>query len=212
LAAALHHEAGHRRRVAEHDDRAALLVDPGPSAHVALHHQVAAPQGGAGERAGVALHDDHAGHHVLGDRPAHAPGDLDLGPVDQPAAEVAETALEADPAAGEDRHAERVAGARVPDRHVRDALLVDQPAELRVDLPRGHVAGLDHGARAVDLRLLRDRVVELDEPALVHAGLLAHLLHTRTSPSYGSCVSISRSSTWRIAISSEASATISSSS
>ena len=36
LAAALHHEAGHRAGVAEHDDRAALLVDarcgrrPGP--------------------------------------------------------------------------------------------------------------------------------------------------------------------------------------
>ena len=93
------------------DDRAALLVDPGPRADVALDDQVAAAQRGPGERAGVVLDHDHPGHHVLGDRPADAPGDLDLGAVDQPAAEVAEAALEADPAAGEDRDA-RASAAR----------------------------------------------------------------------------------------------------
>src|SRR5262245_5482197 len=179
----LHHEAGHRGGVAEDDDRAALLVDARARADVALNDQVAAAQRSARQRAGVALDDDHAGHHVLGDRPSGAPGDLDLRTVDQAAAEVAEAALEADPAAGQDRDAERVARAGIAHGHVADALLVDQPAQLGVDLAGGHVPGLDHRAVAVDLGLLGDRVVELHEPALVHAGLLAHLVHTRTSPS-----------------------------
>src|SRR6188472_2102079 len=212
LAPALQHEAGHRGGVAEHDDGAALLIDPGPRADVALDDQVATPQCRARQRPGVVLDDDDAGHHVLGHRPADAPGDLDLGPVDQPAAEVPKAALEPNPAAGQDRHAEGVTGARIAHGHVGDALLVDQPPQLGVDLARGHLASLDHRALPIDLRLLRNRVVELDEPALVHAGLLAHLLHTRTSLSYGSWVSISRSSTWRIATSSEARATMSSSS
>src|ERR1700744_72740 len=42
LAAALHHEPGHRAGAAERDDRAALLVDSGASANLALDHQVAA--------------------------------------------------------------------------------------------------------------------------------------------------------------------------
>src|ERR687897_465107 len=70
----------------------------------ALHHE-------PGHGGGVADHDDHARHHVLGDRPADAAGDVDLGPVDQPAAEVAQAAHEADPAARQDGRAEGVAGA-----------------------------------------------------------------------------------------------------
>jgi hypothetical protein len=125
----------------------------------------------------------HAGHHVLGDRPAHASGDLDLGTVDQPTAEVAEAALEPYPAAGQDGDAEGVLGARIPHGHIGDPLLVDQPAQLGVDLAGGHLASLDHRALPIDLRCLRNRIVELDQAALVHAGLLAHLVHTRTSPS-----------------------------
>src|SRR5262245_423119 len=104
--------------------------------------------------------------------------------------------------------------ARIEHRHLPDTLLVDQPPQLGVDLARGQVRGIELGALAVDRRGLRDRVVELDQPALVHphGRLLAQRLHTRTAPSYGSWVSISRSSTWRIAISSEARATRSSSS
>src|SRR6185369_6327929 len=130
LAAALHHETGHRRRVPEHDDRASLLVDPRAGADVALDDEAAAPQRRSGERTGVALHHDHAGHHVLGDRPPHSSGDLDLGAVDQAATEVAEAALEPDPAARQDRDAERMAGAGILHGHVGDALLVDQPAQL----------------------------------------------------------------------------------
>ena len=156
---------------------------PGAGADVALDDEVAATNRGAGERAGVVLDHHHAGHHVLGDRPADPPGDLDLRTVDQPAAEVAEAALEADPAAGQYRDAERVPCARIEHGHLVDALLVDQPAQLRVDLARGHLARVEHGALSVDLRRLRNRVVELDQAALVHARLLAHLVHTRTSPS-----------------------------
>src|SRR3954452_5230393 len=45
LAAALHHEGGHRAGVAERQDRAALLVDAGARADVALDDQVAAADG-----------------------------------------------------------------------------------------------------------------------------------------------------------------------
>ena len=185
LAAALHHEAGHRGGVAEHDDRAALLVDAGARADVTLDDEVAAAQGRAGKRAGVVIDHDDPRHHVLGDRPPDPSGDLDLGAVDQPTAEVAQAALEADPAAGEDGDAERVPRARVEDGHVGDTLLVDQPAQLGVDLSGRQLSGVEHGAAAVDLRALGDGVVELDEPPLVHpnGGPFAHLLQTRTSPS-----------------------------
>src|SRR5262249_35458343 len=128
LAAALEHEAGHRAGVPAHDDRAALLVDAGPGADVAAHHHVAAAQRGAGQRAGVLVDEDDAGHHVLGHRPADPPGDVDLGPVDEAAAEVAEAALDDDPAAGQDAHREGVPGARVADGHLGDALVVDEAA------------------------------------------------------------------------------------
>src|SRR4029077_8767110 len=42
LAPPLHHEAGHRRRVAQHDDRAALLVDSGTRPDVTLDDKVPA--------------------------------------------------------------------------------------------------------------------------------------------------------------------------
>ena len=71
------------------------------------------------------------------------PVDLDLGAVDEPAAEVAEAALEGDPAAGEDAGAERVLRAGVEDRDVLDALLVEQPAQLEVDLAGGQVARVE---------------------------------------------------------------------
>src|SRR5215213_9939574 len=52
------------------------------------------PPRSAGQGAGVRLDHDHAGHHVLGDRPAHAPVDLELGSIAQAATEVAQAALE----------------------------------------------------------------------------------------------------------------------
>ena len=161
LAAALHHEAGHRAGAAEHDDRAALLVDAGAGADAALDDEVAAAERGAGERAGVAVDHDDAGHHVLARRPADAALDVDLGPVDEAAAEVAEAAVEGDLAAGEDADAERVLGARVAHGHVGDALLVDQPAQLEVDLARRQVVRVELGRGAVDLGDLRDGRVGL---------------------------------------------------
>src|SRR6266702_4204497 len=94
LPAALHHEAGHHPRGAEHDDRAPLLVDPGPGSDLALDDEVAAPNRGPGQRTGVAVDHDDPGHHVLAGRPADPPLDVDLGAVDQSAAEVAEAAVE----------------------------------------------------------------------------------------------------------------------
>src|SRR3990172_9601013 len=94
LPAALHHEARHRAGRAEHDDRAALLVDPGAGADAALDDEVAAAKRRSGERARVRLDDDDAGHHVLAGRPADAPVDLDLRAVDEATAEVAEAAVE----------------------------------------------------------------------------------------------------------------------
>ena len=209
--AALHHEAGHRAGAAEHDDRAALLVDAGARADLALDHEVAAADRGTRQRARVPVDDDDPRHHVLADRPAHAPLDVDLGPVDQAEAEVAERAVEGEPAAREDPDPERVLGARVPDGDVLHALLVEEPAELEVDLPRRELLRVERGGLAVDLGDHRHRGVRLGEPARVVPDLrLAYRCHTRTSRSYGSYVSISRSTIARIAISSDASATRSS--
>src|SRR5581483_10095869 len=192
-AAALHHEAGHHARVAEDDDRAALLVD-------------------SGARADVPVHDDDAGHHVLAGRPADAAVDRDLRAVDEAAAEVAEAALERDAAAREDADAERVLRARVQDRDVGEALFVEEAPQLQVDLPRRQVVGVERRAPVLDLRDARCVGVRLGEPARVvrDAALTGYRCHTSTSPSNGSYVSISRSSTARIAISSDASATMSS--
>src|SRR6185312_5205162 len=106
-----------------------------------------------------------------------------------PAAEVAQAAVEGDLAAGEDADAERVARARIQHGDVLHALLVEQPAQLGVDLARGEILGLEHRLVAVDLGDLRDGVVELDEPSRVEQDLGlggAHRLHTITSLSYGS--------------------------
>ena len=49
------------------------------------------------------------------------------------------------------------------------ALLVEQPAQLEVDLPRREVVGVELGRRAVDLGDLRDGGVGLGEAARVVA-------------------------------------------
>src|SRR5262249_57837430 len=85
----------------------------------------------------------HGGDHVLRHRPADPPGDVDLGAVDQAAAEVAEAAVDGDPAPGEDADRDRVLRARVLDRDVGDPLGVDQPAELQVDLAGRQVCGVE---------------------------------------------------------------------
>src|SRR5262249_45111127 len=128
--------------------------------------------------------------------------------VDQAAAEVAEAALDRDLAAHEDPDGERVPRPRVEDRDVADPLLVEQPAQLVVDRARSEVLRVEHGAPVGDLRYAQDGRVRLDQAARV----VGHRCHTITSPSSGSYVSISRSITARIAISSEASATMSSAS
>src|SRR5450755_1988663 len=191
LAAALHHEAGHRPGGPEHDDRPPLLIDPGARADLALDDHVAAAQRGAQQRSGVAVDRHDAGHHVLARGPADAAGDQHLRAVDDPAGEVAEAALEGDPAAGQDPRAERMARAGVQHRDVAHALLVEQPAQLEVDPARGQLVGVERGAVAVDLADSRDHLVELDEPARVVAGLSvqaarAQRVHTITVPSWGS--------------------------
>ncbi len=93
------------------------------------------------------------------------PGDVDLRPVDQPAGVVAEAALERDLAALQDADADRVLGARVLDRDVRDAALVDEVAQLEVDLARAQVLGVEDGLVAVDQRHAGDGVVRLDQSA-----------------------------------------------
>src|SRR5579875_2390889 len=184
LAAPLHHESGHRAGVAADDDRPALLVDAGPGADLPLDHDVAAAQRGAGERAGVALDDDDAGHHVLRHRPADAPVDLDLRPVDHAAAEVAEAAFEGDPAPGEDADRQRVTGAGLQDGDVGDALLVEQRAQLEIDLANRQITRVEARGGSVDLRDMGGGVIELDQPPGVElpgpAVGLSYLLHTIT--------------------------------
>src|SRR4051794_1401346 len=211
LAAALHHEAGHRADAAHGQDQAALLVDARACPGAALDDQVAAAQGGTGQGAGIALDDNDAGHHVLAGRPADPAGDVHLGAVDHAAAEVAEAAVERDLAAGQDADAKRVLGARVLDRDVGDAALVEQVLQLQVDLAGGELGRVEHGGRAVHLRDVGDVRIRLHQPTGVIRDLaLAYRFHTSTSPSYGSYVSISWSMIARIAISSEARATRSS--
>src|SRR5215467_13327971 len=185
LAAALQHEPGHRTGVAADDDRAALLVDAGAGTDVAAHHDVAAAERRARQRACVLVDDDHARHHVLGHRPADPPLYLDLRPVDQPAAEVAEAAVDRDPAAGQDAHRDRVLRARVEDRHVADALVVDEAAKLEIDLPGGQLGRVEYGGGAVRAALDRRG------PGCLGAGLGQaarvvgdpHRFHTSTSRS-----------------------------
>ena len=122
-------------------------------------------------------HDD-ARHHVLARRPADATLDVHLGAVDDAAAEVAEAAVEGDLAACEDADAERMLGARVPHRDVGDALLVDQPAQLEVDLPGRQVVRVELGRGPVDLGDLRYGRVRLGKAARVVADrVLAYRSH-----------------------------------
>ena len=113
-------------------------------------------------------------------------------------------------AASQDADTERVLGARVADRHLAHAELVDEPAQLEVDLSRGQVAGIEARPVAVDLGRAGDALVELDQSAGIEPCRRGYRVHTITSLSYGSYVSISWSITARIAISSEASTTMSS--
>src|SRR5262249_28074856 len=126
--------------------------------------------------------------HVFRHRPADPAGDPDLRPVDQAAAEVAEAAVDGDPAPGEDADRDRVLGARVLDRDVGDALVVDQPAQLQGDLAGGQVGGVEDRragiALALDDRVLRGLGVRLGQAAGVVADL--HRVHTSTWRSYGS--------------------------
>ncbi len=167
------------------EDRAALLVDPAARADAALDHQVAAAQRRARERAGVDLDDDDAGHHVLAGRPADAPVDLDLRAVDQTAAEVAERALEMDLAARQDADPQRVLRARVLDRDLPDALLVDEPAQLEVDLAGRQVPWRRTRALSPSISETCGGLgVRLREPARVVADPpLAYRCHTSTSRS-----------------------------
>ncbi len=92
---------------------------------------------------------------------------MNLRAVDETAAEVAETAVERYPAAGEDADAERVLRAGVEDGDVLHALLVEQPAQLEIDLARRQALRVEDGSVAVDLRDARHRVAGLDEPPRV---------------------------------------------
>src|SRR5919201_624900 len=199
LATALHHEPGHRPRVPHHDHRPALLVDPRARADLALDHDVAPAYRRSRQRARVAVHDHDAGHHVLEGRPADAARDVDLGAVDQAAAEIPERAREGDAAASEDPDAERVLRAGVLDRDVLDALLVEQPPQLEVDLPRRKVVRVEARAVPVGLGDARRLRVRLREPAgVIPDSAFPYRCHASTTPSYGSYVSISWSMIARI--------------
>src|SRR5262249_44819451 len=107
--------------------------------------------------------------------------------------------------------AQGMQAAGVLDGHVAHAPLVDECAQLQVDLARRQPFGVEHGAIAVDLGDVGHRAVELDEPARVVLRLgRTHRDHTRAWPSSGSNVVISWSMTREIAISSDASAMTSS--
>src|SRR4029079_17870101 len=184
LAAALHHEAGHRTRIAHDDDRPALLVDPGARAHLPLDDEVAAAKRGPRQRARVPLDHDHSGHQSLAVLPDSAAVDLDLGPVDEAAPEVAERAVEGDLAPGEDADADRVLRARDLDGDGSDPLFVEEAAKLEVDLARGEVVRVKGRLAVLHLRGARSLGVGLGEPAcVVRDALLAYRCHTNTSPS-----------------------------
>jgi hypothetical protein len=183
-AASLHHETGVRSGVAPNQDRSALLIDPGSRAHASADHDVPAAKRGAGQRAGVLPDAHHARHHVLAARPADPPLDLDLGTVDDAQAEVPKAPLEADAAPGQDAHAQRMLGARVLHRHVIDALLVQEPAKLQVDLAGRQPLRVERGSLAHDVRDLEDLRVWVGEaPCVVGDPALAgaHRVHTSTS-------------------------------
>jgi hypothetical protein len=73
----------------------------------------------------------------------------------------------------------------VPDSDVLDALFVQKPPELEVDLACGKVVRIEARGLALDLRDLRNLRVRLGEPARVvrDAALARYRAHTITSPS-----------------------------
>src|SRR5262249_58261111 len=116
-----------------------------------------------------------------------AAGEVDLGPVDDPAAEVAERAVEGDLATGEDADAKRVLPARVVDDHFPDAFLVEQSPQLEVDRARRQLLGVEAGDAVFDLGRARRLGVRLGQPARVIGDRsLAYSCHTNTSRSKGS--------------------------
>src|SRR5215469_6115303 len=59
-------------------------------------------------------------------------------------AEVAEAAIDGDPAPGKNAHRDGVLRARIEDGHIRDFLGVDQTAQLCVDLAGREVGGIEY--------------------------------------------------------------------
>ena len=112
-APALHHEAAERAGAAADDDRAALHVDADARADIALADEIAAAHRGAESRARVLLDHHRPGEHVLGARPADTALDVDVGPVDQAAAEIAEAPFDGEVEAVEDADGQGVLGARI---------------------------------------------------------------------------------------------------
>ena len=98
--------------------------------------------------------------------------------------------------------------ARVENRHVFDPLLVNERADLKVDLARRQLGGVNRRLAVFDNCHAQHGVVNFDEPAGVISDLAFanYRVHTITSPSNGSYVSISPGTTSRIAISSDATA------
>jgi hypothetical protein len=78
-----------------------------------------------------------------------------------------------------------VTGGRIADGYLPHALLVEQPAQLAVDLPGGELTRVKLGTLAVDLGDLRHAAVELDEPAGVVGGAVlgGYRVQTITAPS-----------------------------
>src|SRR5919201_1057029 len=142
------------------------------------------------------LADDHlpaALHHEPGHRPRVPHHDH------RPALLVDPRAREGDAAASEDPDAERVLRAGVLDRDVLDALLVEQPPQLEVDLPRRKVVRVEARAVPVGLGDARRLRVRLREPAgVIPDSAFPYRCHASTTPSYGSYVSISWSMIARI--------------
>ena len=195
-AAALHHEAAEGAGAAADDDGAAFHVDAGAAAGVAPAHQVAAAHGGAESGAGVLFHHRGAGHHVLGEGPADAAADGDVGAVVESAAEIAEGTGEGQIQPVENADSEGMFGARIGDGDGADSV-GHEFTDADVDRARVHAGGVDLGA-AVEVHLKSAGVGEggavltqvgVEKNLLVAAAealageVVAQLCHTRTSPS-----------------------------
>ena len=185
LAASLHHEPGVDADIAEHDDRAAFLIDARARTHIAFHDEVAAADGGTGQRPGAALDGDDARHHVLGHRPADTAVDGHLWPVDEPAGEPARAALKVNAAALQDPDRQRVLRGRIQDGDVGDAVVVDELAQRHVDLPDGQIGCIEARPAAVHLDVVGHLGMGLDQaPGVVgDAAAGTYTCHTSTSRS-----------------------------